>query len=432
MTQAMTDDTAAAAPADVTTLPAEVADLPAQIERAGPCDVAVAVLTYNNAATAPAVAAAARAGIDRHCPGAHPVLVVVDAGSSDGTPDALGAAGLPVVQAAHGAPLTERATVPFHGVPGRGGALRQAFEIARRLGAQSLLLLEGDVTSVSELWIERLLAPVREQRADLVLPVYERHRYDGTITNLLLAPLIRALYGRRLRQPLGGAQGLSARLIDHLLLQPGRPWTGRDLADLWIVGTAIADGFAVWEAWVGRRRIESRTRTTDLPAMVAQTLGGVFTVMGRHQDLWVDVRGSEPLPSVGEPAPLATDPVAVDVDRMIGAFRLGLRDLGTIWEQILAPETLSEVLDLEAATPARFAFPDDVWARVVYDFALAHHYGVVHRDHLLRSLVPIYLGRTAAFVVATCDTDAADTEIALDAVGRAFERRKPYLVERWR
>ncbi|MGH7390796.1 MAG: glycosyltransferase [Candidatus Rokuibacteriota bacterium] len=433
MTQTTTDPDAAAAgaPADAPP-PAAASDLPAQIERAVPCDIAVALLTYNNAATALAVAAAARAGIAQHCPAARAALVNVDAGSSDGTPDSLAAAGLPAVCAAHDAPLGERARVPFHGVPGRGGALRQALEIAQRLGARALLVLEADVTSITDAWVGRLLGPVGEQRADLALAAYARHRYDGTITNLLLAPLIRALYGRRLRQPLGGAQALSARLVDHLLLQPPRPWAARDLADLWIVGTAIADGFAVCEAWVGRRRIESRTRTTDLPAMVAQTLGAVFTVMDRHHDLWLDVRGSEPLPSVGEPLPLGTEPVAVDVDRMIGALTLGLRDLGPLWEQILAPETLADVLDLDAGGPARFTFPDDVWARVVYDFALAHHYGVAHRDHLLRSLVPLYLGRTAAFVLATRDRDAAATETALDAVGRAFERQKPYLVERWR
>ena len=80
------------------------------------------------------------------------------------------------------------------------------------------------------------------------------------------------------------------------------------------------------------------------------------------------------------------------------AFRLGARDLGSIWELILAPDTLGEVLALESDDPERFRFPDDLWARVVYDLALGHHYAVVHRDHLLRSLAPLYLARTAAFV----------------------------------
>ena len=154
--------------------------------------------------------------------------------------------------------------------------------------------------------------------------------------------------------------------------------------------------------------------------------------MDRHQDLWVGVRGSEPLPSVGEPSLPDTSPMGVDVERLVEAFRLGLRDLTSIWEHILATDTMSEVFGLDVGDPAQFRFPDDLWARVVYDFALGHHYAVVHREHLLRSLVPLYLGRTAAFVNATERRNAEQTEALVDAVGVSFERRKPYLVEHWR
>ena len=134
--------------------------------------------------------------------------------------------------------------------------------------------------------------------------------------------------------------------------------------------------------------------------------------------------------AAGAPVIPSMEPAALDVDRMVDAFRRGLRDLGAIWEHILAPETLGDVLSLDTASPARLGFPDDLWTRVVYDFALGHHYNVVYRDHLLRSLVPLYLGRTAAFVVATRDAGAAEAH--LDAVGAAFERHKRYLVGRWR
>jgi hypothetical protein len=90
------------------------------------------------------------------------------------------------------------------------------------------------------------------------------------------------------------------------------------------------------------------------------------------------------------------------------------------------------VLALASDDPERCRFPDELWARVVYDFALGHHYGVVHRDHLLRSLVPLYLGRTAAYITATRRATAESTEEILEMVALAFERQKPYLVEHWR
>jgi len=394
--------------------------------------VAVALLTYNNAETVKTVAAAAAAGLAQHFPGVRAALVNADAGSSDGTPDLLEAAGLPVVVARYEPPAGERAAVPFHGVPGRGEGLRAAFAAARELKARACVVLEADAASVAPDWIRDLAGPILGDKADFVGPAYARHRWEGTITRLLLAPLVRALYGRRLQQPFGGQQALSARLIDHLLVHPKWNWSGRDVSDLWITGAAIADGFAVWEAWLGPHIVRSRTRTGDLPTMLAETLGAIFTLMDRHQDLWLEVRGSEPLQTIGTPQAPLIEPRPIEVEAMRDAFRLGVRDLGGIWDLILAPDTLGEVLVLEAAPGPVFRFPDDLWARIVYEFALGHHYAVVHREHLLRSLVPLYLGRTAAYVQATRAATAEATERTLESAALAFERQKPYLVEHWR
>ena len=86
--------------------------------------------------------------------------------------------------------------------------------------------------------------------------------------------------------------------------------------------------------------------------------------MHRHQPLWLEVRGSEALSEIGGAALPRVDPSEVDVRRMVEGFRLGVRDLAPIWEHVLAPETLAEVLSLETADAASFRFPDELWARV--------------------------------------------------------------------
>lgn len=413
------------------TAPPLAAEVEDAVGRLRPVEVAVGVLTYNNADTVAAVVAAARAGLEQHGIAARAALISVDADSADETRDVVAAGGLPVVAVRSPAPITERSAVPFHGVPGRSAALRTTIAVAHRLGVRALVLLEADVSTARPDWITLLAGPVLEDKADVVMPAYARHRYDGTMTKLLLGPLVSALIGRRVQQPFGGQQALSGRLLEHLLGHPRPAWSGRDVADLWVLATAVADGFAVWEAWLGAHGVRSRTRSGDLPTMAAQTLGAVFGLMERHPDLWQEARRREALPAVGEPAVPSADPVPIDVERMLDGFRRGLRDLTPIWEHVLAPETLGEVLALDVPDPGRFRFPDPLWARVVYDFALGHHYGVVHRDHLLRSLVPLYLGRTAAFIVATRDRSAAASQAALEGIGTAFEREKPYLVERW-
>ncbi len=79
-----------------------------------------------------------------------------------------------------------------------------------------------------------------------------------------------------------------------------------------------------------------------------------------------------------------------------------------------------------------FAFPTMSGRALIYDAALGYHYSVIHREHLLRALVPLYLGRTAAFILATRGRDAAGDGVILERVGTAFERQKPYLRDRWR
>src|SRR5262245_12533091 len=181
--------------------PALTPDVDRQLEGLPPAEPAIAVLTYNNGATVPAVLAAVRNGLEKHFAGARAVLINVDAGSSDATVARLAEAGLPFIRAHHEAPAAQLAAVPFHGVPGRGAALRLAAAVARRAGVRALLVLEADVTSVNAEWLEQLARPVLERDADLVMPIHARHRYDGTLTNLVLAPLVASMFGRRLHRP---------------------------------------------------------------------------------------------------------------------------------------------------------------------------------------------------------------------------------------
>lgn len=411
--------------------PAQPAEVETRLAALAPREVAVGIVTYNNAATVAAVAEAARLGVEKHVATTDAVLLDADAASTDATGELVRGCGLEVVELPYQAPVGERVAVPFHGVPGRATALSAILGGARRLDARVLVLLEADVPSVTEEWIGRLMSPVREGQADLVVAAHERHRYDGTLTSLVLAPLVRALLGCRLQQPLLGAAAMSARLIAHLaehrerLAPPAAP-------ELGVVGAVLAGGFALAEVWLGPRRVESPTRPVDLPTVVAQSVGAVFTAMEALADTWLGTRGSRSVTVLGEPRAPSTEPRTLAVERMVAAFEHGLRDLIPVWELALAPETLHDVLGLGAAPPDAFRFPDDLWARVVYDFALAHRYRVVHREHLLRSLVPLYLGRTAAYVLATRERDAAAAVAHLEAAGTAFERQKPYLVERWR
>jgi len=113
-------------------------------------------------------------------------------------------------------------------------------------------------------------------------------------------------------------------------------------------------------------------------------------------------------------------------------FVQGVRDLLPVWERILAPENLGEVLELSDRPLERFRFPDRLWARVVYDFLLAYRARVVYRSHAAQSLAPLYLGRAASVVLETRARPPAALLLSATRLGGMFEEDKAYLADRWR
>jgi hypothetical protein len=406
----------------------------AELGAVGTVDVLIGVPSYNNARTIRTVLDAIRDGLAKHLGHVRAALINSDGGSTDETPNLIADLDwdIPRVLAQHDSTPAERLAPPYHGVPGRAAAQRGILEAARRLEVKACVLVGADCRSMTPDWIDGLTRPVLEARADYVTSLWERQRYDGTLTSGLLSPLLRALYGKRVRQPLGGPNGLSGRLVAHLCDED--VWTTEAVSqgiDLWTFATVATEHFAISEVWLGPNLVDPDGRPTDLTTIFAQVLGQAFAVMERTADQWIAIRGSEPVPVIGTPAALGTAPIELNVDGMIRAFRLGLKDLVPLWEQVLAPDTLTDVLALEPAGGERLRFPHDVWARVVYDWMLGYHFRTLYRDHLLRALVPLYLGRTAAFILETIREPPRELEAWIERGCLAFERQKPYLIERW-
>jgi hypothetical protein len=63
--------------------------------------------------------------------------------------------------------------------------------------------------------------------------------------------------------------------------------------------------------------------------------------------------------------------------------------------------------------------------------AAAYHHRQIGRTQLIRSALPLYMGRVASFVREVADQDAEGVEHRLEELCGEFERAKPYLVERW-
>ncbi len=411
-------------------------ELTRELERIGRADILVGIPSFNNARTVGHVVRAVSAGLDKYYPHLPCVLVNADGGSKDGTPDIV----LQADAGHHSTLLVDHRRQPLHrvttgylGIPGKGSAFRTIFRVAELVGAKACAVVDSDLRSISPEWIELLIGPVLERGMGFVAPLYARHKYDGTITNSIVYPLTRALYGRRVRQPIGGDFGFSGAYASRLLREPGA-WES-DVArygiDVWMTTRAIADGDQVCQAYLGAKIHDTKDPGADLTAMFTQVVGTVFELMGRYGATWAAIGGSEPVPAFGFQYAIGVEPVAVNVDRMVDMYRTGVDELMPIWRQFLRPATCDTLAELARAPAAAFSFPPELWVRVVYEAAAGYHYRRVVREHLLRSLIPLYLGRTAAFVVQTADHGADAVEADIETLCGLFESMKPYLLECW-
>jgi glycosyltransferase involved in cell wall biosynthesis len=406
-----------------------------QLEDLGSVELLVGIPSYNNADTIGHVVRAAAAGLAKYFPGRSAVIVNSDGGSSDGTAEVVAKAELSspgAILVSHPVSTVQKIVTPYHGIPGKGSAFRTVFAIAEELQAKACAVVDSDLRSVTPEWFELLLGPIVAQDFDYVAPMYLRHKYDGTITNSIVYPLTRALYGREVRQPIGGEFGFSGRLAAHYL---ARPVWETDVArfgiDIWMTTTAIADGFKVCEGFLGAKIHDPKDPGADLAAMLVQVVSAVFDLMETYEDRWKEVQGAEDVPLFGFPHGVGLEPVRVNVGRMIGIFRQGVRDLGEVWAQALDEKTLAEVSALGTEEEDSFHFPDRLWVRVIYDYALAYRRRALPREQLLRALVPLYLGRTASFVSQNMDSGAEAVEGSIRALADEFVREKGYLCERW-
>ena len=314
-------------------------------------------------------------------------------------------------------------------VPSISTAYESIFAAGERLGARAGCIIASKLEAVTPQWICQLTQPVLEGEFDLVAPYYARRKFGGLLNSSIISPLIRCLYGKRIQNPLGPDLGVSQGLFRRLLGSDRNANRIHPLASL--APTAICDNLRVCQVHVGRRVLPP-TDWTNISSLLVQVLDPVFLDMERNAACWQKTRGSLPVSALGQPQAASQESATVDVNRLLNSFQLGIRDLQEVWGLVLPPATLFELRKLARLTPEQFHMPDELWARIVYDFALAHRLRTINREHLLRSMTPLYLGWVAGYAMEVETAEAATVERRLERLSTAYEVSKPYLVSRWR
>ena len=397
----------------------------------GNFDIMIGIPSFNNADTIEHVLEAVTLGVEKYFPSSRCIIINSDGGSSDGTPGIVNTfkqRSPNIISMTHPLFTVHKLSIPYTGIPGKGSAVKLILEKALELKTKACVLVDADLRSISPEWLENLLGPVIYNQYDFVAPYYSRYKYDGTITNMIVYPLTTALYGKSLRQPIGGDFCISQNLYKLYLEQP--VWA-TDIArfgiDIWLSTLAIAEGFKVCQSYLGTKIHKAKDPALDLVNMFMQVVGTTFMLMETYNKEWAGLKEVGPIPLYGFVYEAVPEPISVDVERMQRHFDEELPAIDNILRMILSNDTYGNVM----ALIHKKEFPDDLWAAVIYEFACAFHNKKIDRTSLLKSLVPLYLGKVASFVYKTLYSSAPQAEESVGDIVKSFIKQKKYLDEIW-
>jgi hypothetical protein len=250
--------------------------------------------------------------------------------------------------------------------------------------------------------------------------------------------LTRALYGRRVRQPLGGEFGFSRRLNELYLSSEVWNEAVANLGiDIWMTTLAINHSVPVSQAYLGRPKIQrSQDPGTSLGVLFKQVVETIFTIMERYESTWLNVKWSKPTAVWG--AGLGEErnfpPVAVEIDKqaLYNRFQEGSESYSEVWRRIFPRSVLNRLYEIKDANRSRLDFPVSLWARMLFDMAVGFRDRVVERNLILDSLFPLYCGKVFSFLQKTDRMSVRQVEELIEKECLVFEELRPYLNKRWK
>jgi len=394
-------------------------------EKVREAEIIVGTPSHNEVDTISNVTSTADRGLREYFADKKAVIINADNHSSDGTKDAFLATPTQTAKIYISTPA---------GLKGKGRNCRNLFRAAAELNAKAIVMIDADLTSFTPKWIHYLGEPLF-CGFDYVSPIYERHKYDASITNHFACPFLRTLYGSRIRQPIGGDFGFSGKLALAYLSE--KSWT-ENVAnfgiDIWMTTIAFVRGFKVCQTFLNSSKSHRvKDPAWHLASMFTNVIATIFDLMIEFEYIWKHVTASHPSSIFGFGLGVNEKPPvpSLDTDNLYNTFKTGFENFGDVWQQVIPPEQFAEVTKLTSFSKEEFYYPSRLWARLLYGFAAVYRDDELPQQVLIDSLIPFYYSRMLSFANKTKDWGTRECEDYLEEIFRVCEREKPYLIQRW-
>ena len=395
-----------------------------RIEEIESADIIMGIPCFNNEQTIAHVIRMVTHGLAKHYKEKRCVILIADGGSTDDTRE--------VAKDFEIKPWQEKVVTIYRGPGGKGTALRSVFEAAVRLKVSACAVVDSDLHSITPDWVQYLLDPVLTKDYQFVAPVYLRHKNDGTITNNIVYNLTRALYGRRIRQPIGGDFAISRDVAKFYIEQD--VWdtdVARYGIDIWMTTNAITQGFRICQSNLGVKIHDAKDPGQHLGPMFRQVLWTIFALMERHESYWKGISDSQPVEVFGYEGYVEPEPVIVDLEGMIDHFKIGFQQFSVLWTDIFSQTCMDAIENASDMDSSQFNLPTDAWVRILYELAATFHSWSVNRYKLVDLMTPLYYARVASFVRQSWEMSSQEAEDLVEEQALKFEKQKDYLIQVW-
>lgn len=390
-------------------------------------DILVGIPSFNNEDTIGFVVEQAGKGLAAHFPKYKSAIFLADGGSLDDTREH-------AYQAASPEEVQKRVTI-YRGMPGKGTSFRAVFEVANLLNAKAVAVVDSDLRSITPEWIKLLLEPILDQTAEFVVPFYRRHKFDGTITNHIVYPMTRSLYGVDVRQPIGGDFAFSPELA--AFYRGADVWetdTARFGIDIWMTTCAINEGYKVAQTYLGAKIHNPKDPASDLGPMFQQVVSTLFYLMGKYERNW---RRDNPIHLVPINNKKEQEPrletVPVSLGKLHSEFIEGFNHFRPMYKEILNPRNMARLEQIHKSWEANQdeEIDADLWCKVLYDFACVFQLWQRNRRRLVDIIAPIYFGRTKSYCKQVMNLSNHQAEMVVQDQAKTFAQNKPYLLQRF-
>jgi glycosyltransferase involved in cell wall biosynthesis len=387
---------------------------PNQIKTA---DVVIGIPSYCEADNIAFVVEKCNEGLHNYFPDKKAVIINVDNNSPDNTRSAFLNAGSKTPKIYISTP---------EGLKGKGNNFYNLFVESSILGAETIIVVDADLKSITGEWIRDLATPILKNAFDFVTPLYSRNEYDGTITNNICYPLLYGLLGKEIRQPIGGDFALSASLVKYLLNQNWHQTTRQYGIDIFLTLNALVGDFNICQVGLGAKI--HKPSAPKLGPMFTQVVGTLFKTLLENREKWYSIREFSELPLFGNVELSKPQNLSVDYKGMKATARYEYSINREILSQCLSPSVFNKLNKMY--DEGKITIGIDLWTNIVYDLLDAYE-RFDHSPELIEAMKSLYFGRVVSFIKQTLELDHHQSEQQIQNQAKHFFKHRSRLIRKY-